>query len=76
MVTYRPASNGVDDPRDNSATSIGPATANEKNNLRGGGIMKGSILSLNAGSPSVKFALFNAADNLTATVRLEIEDLD
>jgi acetate kinase len=38
--------------------------------------MKGSILSLNAGSSSVKFALFNATGHLTATVREEIEDLD
>jgi acetate kinase len=38
--------------------------------------MKGSILSLNAGSSSLKFALFNAADPLTATVRGEIEDLN
>jgi acetate kinase len=38
--------------------------------------MKGSILSLNAGSSSMKFALFNAAGPLTETVRGEIEDLD
>lgn len=38
--------------------------------------MKGSILSLNAGSSALKFALFNAVDHLTATVRGEIEDLD
>jgi acetate kinase len=38
--------------------------------------MKGSILSLNAGSSRMKFALFNAAAPLTATVRGEIEDLD
>jgi hypothetical protein len=38
--------------------------------------MKGSILSLSAGSSSVKFTLFNAADDLTATVRGKIEDLD
>jgi acetate kinase len=38
--------------------------------------MKGSILSLNAGSSSVKFALFDAANHLAATVRGEIEDLD
>jgi acetate kinase len=50
--------------------------ANKKARSRGDGRMKGSILSLNAGSSSVKFALFNAADNLAATVRGEIEDLD
>jgi acetate kinase len=38
--------------------------------------MKGSILSLNAGSSSMKSALFNATDPVTATVRGEIEDLD
>jgi acetate kinase len=37
--------------------------------------MKGSILSLNAGSSSIKFALFDTGDNLKATVRGEIEDL-
>jgi acetate kinase len=38
--------------------------------------MKGSILTLNAGSSSVKFALFDTAAGLRATVRGEIEDLD
>ena len=38
--------------------------------------MNGSILSLNAGSSSVKFALFETAGPLTAMVRGEIEDLD
>ena len=38
--------------------------------------MAGSILTLNAGSSSMKFALFDAADGLKATVRGEIEDLD
>jgi acetate kinase len=38
--------------------------------------MNGSILSLNAGSSSVKFALFDAAGPLTAMVRGEIQDLD
>jgi acetate kinase len=37
--------------------------------------MSGSILSLNTGSSSVKFALFDTADHLTATVRGEIENL-
>jgi acetate kinase len=37
--------------------------------------MSGSILTLNAGSSSLKFALFETA-TLTATVRGEIEDLD
>ena len=37
--------------------------------------MKGSILSLNAGSSSIKFALFDTENNLKATVRGEIEDL-
>jgi acetate kinase len=41
-----------------------------------GGGMNGSILSLNTGSSSVKFALFDAADHLTATVRGEIENLN
>jgi acetate kinase len=36
----------------------------------------GSILSLNAGSSSIKFALFNAGPAMKATVRGEIEDLD
>jgi acetate kinase len=38
--------------------------------------MAGSILTLNAGSSSVKFALFDIAAGLKATVRGEIEDLD
>ncbi|HVC59703.1 MAG TPA: acetate/propionate family kinase [Acetobacteraceae bacterium] len=38
--------------------------------------MAGSILTLNAGSSSVKFALFDTAAGLNATVRGEIEDLD
>ena len=38
--------------------------------------MKGSILSLNAGSSSIKFALFDAGDNLRPTVRGEIENLN
>nr|WP_294502304.1 acetate/propionate family kinase [uncultured Rhodopila sp.] len=38
--------------------------------------MTGSILSLNAGSSSIKFALFNAGPAMKATVRGEIEDLD
>ena len=38
--------------------------------------MKGSILTLNAGSSSVKFALFDTEAKLKATVRGEIEDLD
>ncbi len=38
--------------------------------------MPGSILTLNAGSSSVKFALFDTAVALKATVRGEIEDLD
>ena len=38
--------------------------------------MTGSILSLNAGSSSIKFALFDTASNLKQTVRGEIEDLD
>jgi acetate kinase len=37
--------------------------------------MKGSILSLNAGSSSIKFALFDTENNLKPTVRGEIEDL-
>ena len=37
--------------------------------------MTGSILTLNAGSSSLKFALFDAA-TLKVTVRGEIEDLD
>ncbi len=37
--------------------------------------MKGSILTLNAGSSSVKFALFDTEANLKNTVRGEIEDL-
>jgi len=36
----------------------------------------GSILSLNAGSSSIKFALFNSGPAMKATVRGEIEDLD
>ena len=36
----------------------------------------GSILTLNAGSSSLKFALFDIAAGLQATVRGEIEDLD
>jgi acetate kinase len=36
----------------------------------------GSILTLNAGSSSLKFALFDTAAALKATVRGEIEDLD
>ena len=38
--------------------------------------MKGSILSLNAGSSSIKFALFDTAKNLVPTLRGEIEDLN
>ena len=38
--------------------------------------MAGSILTLNAGSSSLKFALFDSANGLKATVRGEIEDLD
>lgn len=38
--------------------------------------MAGSILTLNAGSSSVKFALFDTKPGLPATVRGEIEDLD
>ncbi|WP_428543013.1 acetate/propionate family kinase [Rhodopila sp.] len=38
--------------------------------------MKGSILSLNAGSSSIKFALFDAGDNLRPTLRGEIENLN
>ena len=38
--------------------------------------MTGSILSLNAGSSSIKFALFNSGPAMKATVRGEIEDLD
>src|SRR5271165_3467715 len=38
--------------------------------------MKGSILTLNAGSSSVKFALFDTEAKLKAVVRGEIEDLD
>jgi acetate kinase len=38
--------------------------------------MKGSILSLNAGSSSIKFALFDTEADLKATVRGEIENLD
>ncbi len=38
--------------------------------------MAGSILTLNAGSSSLKFALFEAADELKATARGEIENLD
>jgi len=38
--------------------------------------MSSAILSLNAGSSSLKFALFDTAGSLTVTVRGEIEDLD
>ncbi len=38
--------------------------------------MTGSILTLNAGSSSLKFALFEAAGALTATARGEVETLD
>ena len=38
--------------------------------------MKGSILSLNAGSSSLKFALFDTEADLKATVRGEIENLE
>ena len=38
--------------------------------------MAGSILTLNAGSSSLKFALFDIASGLKATVRGEIENLD
>ncbi len=49
--------------------------------VTGGMSMKRSILTLNAGSSSVKFALFDPAAklqaaSLKATVRGEIEDLD
>jgi acetate kinase len=37
--------------------------------------MKGSILSLNTGSSSIKFALFDTESDLKQTVRGEIEDL-
>jgi acetate kinase len=37
--------------------------------------MKGSILTLNAGSSSIKFALFDTAADLTETLRGEIENL-
>jgi acetate kinase len=39
-------------------------------------IMAGSILTLNAGSSSLKFALFDTPASLKSTVRGEIEDLD
>ena len=38
--------------------------------------MTGSILTINGGSSSLKFALFDNTAELTATVRGEIEDLD
>jgi acetate kinase len=38
--------------------------------------MAGSILTLNAGSSSLKFAIFDTAAGLKATARGEIEDLD
>ena len=38
--------------------------------------MTGSILTINDGSSSLKFALFDNTAELTATVRGEIEDLD
>src|ERR1700728_5122399 len=38
--------------------------------------MTGSILTINGGSSSLKFALFDNTADLTATVRGEIEDLD
>jgi acetate kinase len=38
--------------------------------------MSGSILTINGGSSSLKFALFDDTAGLTATVRGEIEDLD
>ena len=38
--------------------------------------MVGSILTLNAGSSSLKFALFDTATGLKARVHGEIEDLD
>jgi acetate kinase len=38
--------------------------------------VKVSILSLNAGSANVKFSLFDAADDSTATLQGEIADLD
>ena len=38
--------------------------------------MTGSILTINGGSSSLKFALFDNTGELTATVRGEIEDLD
>lgn len=38
--------------------------------------MKGSVLSLNAGSSSIKFALFDLAADLRETVRGEIENLE
>ena len=37
--------------------------------------MSGSILTINAGSSSLKFALFDSAAALTETVRGEIENL-
>jgi acetate kinase len=36
----------------------------------------GSILTLNAGSSSLKFAIFDGTTSLKATARGEIEDLD
>jgi acetate kinase len=46
-------------------------------NLMSGGIgVTGSLLILNAGSSSLKFALFDAGTKATATVRGEIEDLN
>ncbi len=38
--------------------------------------MTGSILTINGGSSSLKFALFDNNAELAATVRGEIEDLD
>ncbi len=38
--------------------------------------MNGSILTLNAGSSSLKFALFEDSESLTQTIRGEIENLD
>jgi acetate kinase len=62
--------------RDNLWTRTDVASTNEKPGAHANGGMKGSILGLNTGSSSVKFALFDAADYLTATVRGEIENLD
>jgi acetate kinase len=57
-----------------TVTGLMPGIAAEQETMKAAA-MSGSILTLNAGSSSVKFALFDMGDDLRETVRGEIENL-